>query len=129
FLVAAPGGALADRIGALPTVLVGWGCRAMALAAVALVGGPAATAVAIVGLGLAAIAEPGEKALVATFDGHDRRGTAFGGYHGVVGLVTLPASVGFGWLWDHTSAGTALATAAAISAVAAITLVVTLAGR
>ena len=129
FLVTAPAGWLADRVGALPTVLVGWGWRAVCLALLAVVGGPLASGVAIVGLGLASIAEPGEKALVASWVGRGRHGTAFGGYHGVVGLVALPAAVAFGWLWDHTTAGTAFAAASAAAGVATVVLAALLAGR
>jgi MFS family permease len=129
FLVTAPAGWLADRVGALPTVLVGWGWRAVCLALLAVVGGPLASGVAIVGIGLASVAEPGEKALVAAWVGRGRHGTAFGGYHGVVGLVALPAAVGFGWLWDHTTAGTAFAAASAACVLATVILAVLLAGR
>jgi len=122
FAIAAPGGWLADRAGALPTVVVGWTWRAICLAMLAAVGGQLATGIAIVGLGLAAVSEPGEKALVAQHVGADRRGSAFGGYHGVVGVMALPASVGFGFLWDHTSAGLAFAAASALASVATLTL-------
>ena len=33
----------------------------------------------------------------------ERRGTAYGLYHGVVGLTLLPASLLAGWLWDAVS--------------------------
>jgi len=128
FAIAAPGGWLADRVGALPTVVIGWTWRAMCLAVLAVVSGPIATGVAIVGLGVAAVSEAGEKTLVAQHVGPDRRGSAFGGYHGVVGIMALPAAVGFGFLWDHTSPSIAFAAAAAMSSVAAVELM-TLLGR
>jgi predicted MFS family arabinose efflux permease len=128
FAIAAPGGWLADRIGALPIVVVGWTWRAMCLALLAVAEGPLATGVAIVGLGLASVSEAGEKELVARHVGADRRGTAFGGYHGVVGLMALPGAVGFGLLWDHTTASFAFAIAAALSSIGAVELM-TLLGR
>jgi len=33
----------------------------------------------------------------------EKRGTAYGLYHGVVGLTLLPASLIAGWLWDAIS--------------------------
>lgn len=128
FAVAAPGGWLADRAGALPAVVIGWTWRAICLSVLAVVNGPIATGVVIVALGVAAVSEPGEKALVAQHVGADRRGSAFGGYHGVVGIMALPAAVGFGFLWDHTSPSFAFAAAAATSSVAAVELM-TLLGR
>lgn len=129
FALAAPGGRLADRVGALPIVVVGWTWRAMCLALLAVVEGPLATGVAVVGLGIASVAEPGEKALVARHVRADRRGTAFGGYHGVVGLMALPGAVGFGLLWDRASPTLAFAAAAAMSSVAAVELLMLLGGR
>jgi MFS family permease len=40
------------------------------------------------------------RAFVADLVVEERRGTAYGLYHGVVGLTLLPASVIAGWLWD-----------------------------
>ncbi len=40
------------------------------------------------------------EAFVADLVESERRGTAYGLYHGVVGLTLLPASVMAGWLWD-----------------------------
>ena len=47
------------------------------------------------------------RAYVADLVGEERRATAFGFYHGVVGLTALPASLIFGWLWQ--SAGVPVA--------------------
>jgi len=38
---------------------------------------------------------------VADLVPEERRGTAYGLYHGVVGLTLLPASLLAGWLWDE----------------------------
>ncbi len=43
------------------------------------------------------------KAFVADLVPEERRGTAYGLYHGVVGLTLLPASLLAGWLWDAVS--------------------------
>ena len=44
-----------------------------------------------------------EKALVADLASSDRRGTAFGWFNLTAGLVLLPASVVFGWLYQTAS--------------------------
>jgi MFS family permease len=43
------------------------------------------------------------RAFVADLVPSERRGTAYGLYHGVVGLTLLPASVIAGWLWEAVS--------------------------
>jgi MFS family permease len=45
------------------------------------------------------MSEGAEKALVADFVPSENRGTAFGIYHGAIGLAALPASLLFGVLW------------------------------
>ena len=40
---------------------------------------------------------------MAEFSSYERRGTAFGAYHMVVGLAALPSSVLAGLLYDHVS--------------------------
>jgi MFS family permease len=46
------------------------------------------------------------RAFVADLVPAERRGTAYGYYHGVVGLLLLPASVLAGWLWETVSPAT-----------------------
>jgi MFS family permease len=40
---------------------------------------------------------------VADLVPEEKRGTAYGLFHGVVGLALLPASLIAGWLWDAVS--------------------------
>jgi len=42
------------------------------------------------------------RAYVADLATEEKRATAFGIYHGAVGLTALPASLIFGWLWQST---------------------------
>lgn len=49
-------------------------------------------------------------------------GTAFGWFHLVSGLMLLPASAMFGWLWTRVNPGTAFIVSAMTSLVAAIML-------
>jgi MFS family permease len=47
------------------------------------------------------LTEGAERAMVADFVPSDRRGKAYGLYHGAVGLAALPASLLFGFLWSR----------------------------
>ncbi len=49
------------------------------------------------------VADGNGRALLAELAPSDRRATAFGAYHGVVGLAALPASAIAGLLWDRVS--------------------------
>ncbi|MCK4388026.1 MAG: MFS transporter, partial [Dehalococcoidia bacterium] len=52
------------------------------------------------------IVEGVARAFVADLVPEQKRGTAYGLYHGVVGLSLLPASLIAGWLWDTISPAT-----------------------
>ena len=43
------------------------------------------------------------RAFVADLVPEEKRGTAYGLYHGVVGLTLLPASLIVGWLWQASN--------------------------
>ncbi len=49
------------------------------------------------------LAEGAARAFVADIVPEDKRGTAYGLFHGVVGITLLPASVIAGWLWQVIS--------------------------
>jgi MFS family permease len=68
-----------------------------------------------------------EKAMVAAFSPSAYRGTAFGIYHGAVGLAALPASLVFGVFWAVLGPRLAFSIGAGLAAVAAVGLVVLLA--
>lgn len=117
--IVAPAGRLADRIGARAVVAAGWAVRAALLAALALASDPWVTAALVVAFGLGGVAEGGERKLVAAWVGARKRGAAFGWYHAVVGLCALPASLGFGLLWDHVDPAVAFGVSAGVSLAAA----------
>ena len=50
----------------------------------------------------------------------DKRGTAYGFYHGVVGLCALPASLILGFLWQTFSAGVAFSFGAIMAILASV---------
>ena len=115
-----PGGALSDRIGRRPTLIAGWLLYAAVYVGFA-VAGVAWQAWALFGVyGLFfGLTEGSERALVADLVGPARRGTAFGWYNLAIGLGALPASILFGYVWDHAGASTAFLMGAAFAAVAA----------
>src|SRR5207253_6783615 len=65
-----------------------------------------------------ALHEGAEKALVADFAPEGARGRAFGLFHFTVGLCALPASLGFGALYQYVSARVAFVTAGALALLA-----------
>lgn len=118
-----PGGALSDRIGRRPLIVAGWLLYAAVYAgfAVAAQAWHAWVLFAVYGV-VFGLTEGTEKALVADVVPTERRGTAFGWYHGVVGLAALPASVVFGTVWDVWSSGAAFLMGATLAIAAAIWL-------
>jgi hypothetical protein len=69
-----------------------------------------------------ALTEPSEKTLVAQLVGRAGKGLAYGWYNFAIGVMTLPASLLFGWLYDQYGALVAFHTGAALAAAAAILL-------
>lgn len=123
-LIAMPAGILSDRVGRLPLLLAGWSARVAVLLALAFVQpGP----VAVWGLFIAysatlAVTEPAERSLIGDHANAGERGTAFGLYHLTGGLLVLPGAVLFGALWQAFGSGAAFAAAAAVTGLAAMSL-------
>lgn len=114
---------LSDRLGRKRLITVGWLAYAAVLWAMGQAGLPSWglwPLFAIFGLFFAAT-EGTEKALVADLAGPGQRGTAFGFFHLVSGLMLLPASLLFGWLWHAFGAPAAFGFSAGC-AVAAVLL-------
>lgn len=120
------GGALSDRIGRIPALLVGWTLYALVYVGFATAGEQwhAWALFAVYGV-FFALTEGTERALVADFVPAARRGVAFGWFHLTIGLGALPASLLFGFLWDRFGASAAFLVGAAFAGIAAagITLI------
>lgn len=119
-----PGGALADRIGRIPTIIAGWSVYAVSYVGFAFVSGPTQ----LWGLFgfyalFYALTEGAERALVADLVPAGLRGRAFGAFHASVGLAALPASVLFGVWWKLFGPHAAFLIGAAIAVVATAALV------
>ena len=119
-----PAGILSDRMDRRKVVVAGWIVYAVTYAAWGIVEGPAWMVGLFLVYGLYAAATEGvERALVADFVPAERRGTAFGWFHLVVGISALPASVLFGVLYKWYGAQAAFGTSAALAVAASVLLV------
>jgi MFS family permease len=103
-LFSTPAGILSDRIGRKKLIIFGWGLYAVVYLGFAMTGEPWSMWILFVMYGVYyGLAEGVARALVCDLVPEDRRGTAFGLFHGVVGLTLLPASLIAGWLWQAVS--------------------------
>jgi len=99
--VSLPAGMISDRLGRRRVIIAGW-----FIYAVVYLGFAVASSVWLVWLLFACygvyygVAEGVARAFVADLVPEEKRGTAYGLYHGVVGLALLPASLIAGWLWE-----------------------------
>ncbi len=120
-----PLGALADRIGRIPSILLGWGVYAGSYFGFAFARSPQAAWTLFLTYSLFyALTEGPERALVAGMAGENARGRAFGIFHMTQGIVALPASVIFGLLWREFGPAVAFEAGAGVAAGAALMLAV-----
>jgi len=119
------GGGLSDRFGRRRLLLIAWSLYAVCYLGFAFVSS-AWPLVALVGVYSLyySLSEGTERALVTDLVPKELRGRAFGWMNGLIGFAALPASVGFGFLWQHAGSRTAFLTGAAIAGVAAAGLLV-----
>jgi MFS family permease len=119
--IALPAGKLSDRLGRRRVIAMGWGVYALVYLGFAL-----ATNLWQVWLLFAAygiyygVVDGVARAFVADLVPAEKRGTAYGLYHGVVGLTLLPASLIAGWLWQAYSPSTPFFFGAALACAATI---------
>ena len=117
------GGRLADRVGRRTMIVLGWIVYAAVYFAFAQVTSTAWLIVVFLAYGIYfGLTEPAEKALIADLVPKQLRGTAFGCYHGIIGLAALPASLLFGVLWRTFGMAAAFYTGAALAAAASVML-------
>ena len=123
-LFTTPLSALSDRFGRVRLLVIGYVAYSAVYLCMGLLNhaGPLLFALfASYGLFFAAT-EGVEKALVADLADNEQRGTAYGWFNLVSGLLLLPASLLFGWLYQATSALTAFAFGAGCALLAALLL-------
>jgi MFS family permease len=117
------GGQISDRLGRRNLIITGW----VLYAAIYLGFGLTSSTIALVALFLAygiyfGLTEPVERAWVATLAPKESRGSAFGFYHGAIGLSALPASLLFGFIYAAAGPAAAFGTGAGLALVAAVLL-------
>jgi len=99
-----PAGVLSDRLGRRRVIAVGWFIYALVYLGFALASEPWQVWLLFACYGVFyGMTEGVARAFVADLVPAEKRGTAFGLYHGVVGLTLLPASLLAGWLWQAYS--------------------------
>lgn len=122
-LAGVPGGILADRIGRVWTICIGWFVYALAYLGFAMARGPLAAWGLFAFYALFfALTEGAERALIADLVPKESRGRAFGIFHASVGLAALPASVLFGLWWKVFGAPVAFLIGAGLALIATMGL-------
>ncbi len=103
-VTALPAGVLSDRLGRRRVIAVGWSIYALAYLGFAIASEQWQVWLLFAAYGVYyGMAEGVARAFVADLVPAEKRGTAYGLYHGVVGLALLPASLIAGWLWQAFS--------------------------
>lgn len=116
-------GVLSDRLGRRGVLAMGWASFGLIYLGLALATAPWQVIGLIVVYGVAYGSTEGVgRALVADMVGTEKRGTAYGLYHGVVGLAALPAALIVGWLWQAVSPQAAFLFAASLMGLATLSL-------
>ncbi|RMH14509.1 MAG: MFS transporter [Gemmatimonadetes bacterium] len=100
-VVSTPAGRWSDRIGRRPVLLVGWAVYALAYGLFAVAGSAHMVVGGFLLYGVYyGLATGTAKAFVADLVAPERRATAYGAYHAVLGFLNLPASLIAGLLWQ-----------------------------
>jgi MFS family permease len=121
-LSAAFGGPRVDRYRKSRLVRLSWIAYGVTFALIGVAGSIAGVWIAVAVYGLFTGAMEGvERALVSELAHEDHKGTAFGWYHMIGGLTSIPNGLGFGLLWFYAGAQWAFALAGALSIAAALT--------
>ena len=101
--ISTPAGILSDRLGRKKVILVGWSIYALTYLGFALAPPEASWQLWLLFASYGVyygLAEGVSRAFIADLVPTEKRGTAYGLFHGVVGVTLLPASLIAGWLWQ-----------------------------
>lgn len=117
------GGPVVDRIGARPTITLGWLVYIAIYLSMAFFSDPFVVGALFLVYGLFhGLTEGPQKSLVAALASQRSKGTCFGWYGLVTGVLSLPAGLIFGWLWDRFGQEVAFSTSAGFAVVALVAL-------
>jgi MFS family permease len=123
--VSLPAGKLSDRLGRRRVIAFGWGIYALVYLGFALASETWQVWLLFAGYGIYyGMAEGVARAFVADLVPEEKRGTAYGLYHGVVGLTLLPASLIAGWMWQAYSPSAPFFFGAGLAALAVVGMIV-----
>ncbi len=99
--ISLPAGMLSDKLGRRRVIALGWFIFALIYLGFALASNLWQMWLLFAGYGVYyGIAEGAARAFVADLVPEERRGTAYGLYHGVVALSASPVSLVMGWMWQ-----------------------------
>jgi len=120
-VLSTPLSALSDRFDKQRLLRTAWIVYAILFAAFGTLAQSTATTIAlfIAYAIFIAMTDGAEKALIAELAPKSQLGTAYGWFHLVSGLMLLPASALFGWLWSHVNPTAAFVVSASTSLIAA----------
>jgi len=123
--VSLPAGRLSDRLGRRRIITLGWGVYVLVYLGFALASQLWQVWMLFAAYGIYyGMVEGVARAFVADLVPEEKRGTAYGLYHGVVGLTLLPASIIAGWLWQAYSPSTPFFFGAGLAGAAIIGMMV-----
>lgn len=117
------GGHMSDRLGRRNLIVVGWMVYAAIYLGFGLTSSTGALVALFLGYGIYfGLTEPVERAWVASLAPHESRGSAFGFYHGAIGITALPASILFGIIYAAAGPAAAFGTGAGLAVIATVLL-------
>jgi len=123
--VSLPAGKLSDRLGRKKVIVLGWSIYAGIYLGFALTSAIWQVWLLFAGYGVYyGLVEGVARAFVSDMVPVEKRGTAYGLYHGVVGLTLLPASVIAGFMWTVYSPSAPFFFGAGLAAIAVLLLTV-----
>lgn len=124
-MASVPLGSLSDRIGREKVIMLGWLTYTIAYAGFAFANANYQIWLLFAFYGLYYATTMGvAKAFVADMVSADHRGRAYGIYNTAIGIITLPASLIAGLLWDHISPSAPFLFGSMMSFIALIFLVI-----
>ena len=123
--ISLPAGKLSDRLGRRRVIAFGWGVYALVYLGFALATNLWQVWLLFASYGIYyGVVEGVARAFVADLVPKEKRGTAYGLYHGVIGLTLLPASLIAGWMWQTYNPATPFFFGAGLACAATIGMMV-----